>query len=102
MSDFTDGAAVLFADENFSSAGTYTAPGGAAVAVRVVVFPTDPRIGSQQTGARSQGWRASIARTDLATVPVEGATLVVADGDFPAPTSSWVTRRRTRAAPCGT
>ena len=83
MSDFTDGAALLFADENFSAAGVYTPPGGVAVPVRVVVFPTDPKIGTQQTSARSQGLRAAIARADLPTEPAERASLVVADGDFP-------------------
>src|SRR5205809_560558 len=82
MSDFTDGAAQLFADENFSAAGVYTPPAGVAVAVRVVVFPTDPKFSSQQTGARSRGFRASILRADLTARPVERAALVVADGDY--------------------
>ena len=79
VSDVIQGAAdARFLDPNIGDDGTYTAPNGAAVAVRVEPVPADDAALFFEVGARHAGWQVRVRVSDV-PAPVAGA-LVQFDG----------------------
>ncbi len=92
MTVFAHAANVLASDPNLFGAGTFTAPGGPPIPVRVFVGNNDPTFFAAGASFQSPGVRLRIPVSMLPGRPVEHSTVVVG------PTTYTVTGARADSA----